>query len=308
MILGLIALIVTNFTSNEASYQNDTLHLKGNVHIQMNENTTLSAATAEYNKEKGELLLKKCHLERGTDTLKSESVFINLPEETLAFQHVSGQLSSLIVPNRTCHIKSDKLEWNHRAKTLSLSGNAQINDLADCHLKAPLILIKQSLLYTSPLMDSITTKGLTTLSHQEHTLICQTGLHFIRETLHCTSFGGIEYQGNDIRLTADSLDLEGTLYKYQLQPLAMHLNGHIAIEKGGKKCLADTLYFERPKKCLHLTGDRVLILQDKPLLTLSAGEVIITKSGIKGIGPVHFTFSANERERFKKTFPHAMIK
>ncbi|MCH9629419.1 MAG: hypothetical protein S4CHLAM107_12120 [Chlamydiia bacterium] len=273
----------------------------------MNENTSLSAHEAHYNKEEGKLYLKNCLLQRGTDRLESHTLSIDLTEEILEFDQVSGQLTSLIVPNRTCCVQGEKLYWNHQSKTLSLSGNAVIRDLAECDLKAPQIHIKQSLLYNSPLMDSITTEGLTILSHREHTLTCQTGLHFIRETLHCTSIGGIEYKGDHLHLLADTLDLEGTLVKYQLQPLSMHLTGNIAIEKDGKKCLADTLDFDKPLKRLRLTGDRVLIMQERPSLTLSAGEVIMTKNGIKGVGPVHFTFSADELERFKKTFPHAMI-
>lgn len=305
MIPLIFALLITNFTSKEASYTDEVLHLKGDVHINMNEEISLDGSEGWYHKEDHTLKVLNATLSKNSDHIKSDALNIKLDHEMLNFENVQGDITSLIVPNVKCTIKGETLLWDHKTKVLTLAGNAHLSQKDFCTLRAPTLYIKQSLLYQTPLMETFWTEGETVIIHPEHTLICHQGLHFLRKTLTLTAKGGISYISKDTKAYADQLALEGVLTRYKLEPHTLSLKNNIAISYQSKDCLADTLFYDHPTGNIRLTGDRVLFKQDK--VTLSAHTVLINKDGIKGIGPVRFTFIESELERFQKTFPRAMM-
>jgi hypothetical protein len=324
-----------------------TLEADEHVTITYGEKCTLKADKALYRKNTfdhapQEILTvthhegsPKCRLLREGDLIDADSIDYDLLSERLSLSHPKGALDS---PTGKLLFTANHLLWDQAKQTLTLKGSVELIDSGLGTIYAPDELkLSQSIVKGKRVLESILTKGATTLTYNDGetevptSLTTHGSLKFNRErsaaTLESPLVDGaipatlqITYLEPNLAVYANKGSIEFVEGDTKLSPASIHLTGAVRLvsrdASAPARCaLADRLSYFPDTRTVILAanqGKKVVFWDEEQTLRMSAQEIHITrdqarKDVVKGVGNVQFGLSVNEHQLLKKFFPRYQV-
>lgn len=279
-----------------------------------------------------------CILSHDSDVIHAKLVQFYPSDSKAVLTHPKGHLVSSLLPGvqkNPVEFESNLLVWDHTANTLLLKGNATVSEtiLGQIHC-AEEIEVKQKVENGKPSIQTILTKGMTTLKHVNsltnlsHTLITYGSLILNDEEnkIYINSpklekeipeGQQIYYEQGDVAMHANDACLEYFMDEGHFQPKEVLLTGNVHFASlnpsvSPRCALADQVIYHPLSKEVVLSansGNKVLYWDKQEGLSVSARQIRITtdeltgKESVKGIGNVRLAFSNAENQTLKKVFP-----
>ena len=289
-----------------------SLHADEAVFHKKEERTSVFA----YPKEEG----NKCVLTRDQDRIEGSKIEFTPADQKLAMQNPRGKLSSILLSKQVqaaLTFSADTLLWDHPRNTLSLKGNAMVDEPSLGLLNADdeLILVQKA-----AALQTIKAKGKTTLTYQDGRKLISHGTLLIDREKMTASLQSPQvrgkvpegkqlwYEENDLGLFADQALVEYAAQEGRLQPVSLSLKGHVKFfsrdpQKPSRVGLSDRISYSPTTRTFILSADpghKVLFYNEEDNINLAAQEIHITedpttkKQLVKGIGNVQLIFTAEE--------------
>lgn len=315
-----------------------SLIAKEAVHIDYDDKYHLDADEARFTDEIlfAYQITQPCNLLHSQDRIEARQIAIYRENYQLQIDEPKGKVSSFFfpdAPNRLCNFTAQYLCWDHLQHVMSLYKNIQIQDdfLGTIEGKE-IVRFHQRQHFGKYVIQSIEAKGETVLRSTDvlepHTLTSFGLLSLDRDRLCIIGSSPkidnqvpldkqlIFVKGN-LTLFADNAIIEYNICQMKLQPIFVHLFGHVRLlsskpETPFKCGYADHVYLDPQTKQIRLlaeSGKRVLFWHEEQNLKLSAHEVVVIpdselgKDIVKGIGNVCFSFNEKQQEILHKFFP-----
>lgn len=259
-----------------------------------------------------------CTVTHFDDVIEAEKILLYPDTETVVFESPTGQLKPTIFSEtQAVNFSSDKLVWEQKPHTLTLTGHISIKEATMGEVEADQeVELCQKFQEGKWTLSNIYSKGKTKVTYGDHVLIADGGVHLDGDRLTLTidrsEESPVEYRKEDTTLYADLGRLEYFQEQETIFPKKLMLLGGVRLTKQGDlRCaIADQVVYDSESEEMILSaknGDRVLFWDQKESLSISAVEVHIGKTEqgemVKGVGNVRFAFSSTESALLKKLFP-----
>jgi lipopolysaccharide export system protein LptA len=279
----------------------------------------------------------QCRLSHDGDEVFADMIDIDLLGSKISLLHPKGVLATSFLPHvqkTEMRFQSDYLCWDHIKHSLTLKGHISIDEPTLGNLSAQDELqITQTTLKDKRLLQSILTKGYSTLNYKDehshcHKLISHGSIDMDRDKLRAIIESPthdqivpldkqLYYEESEIAFYADSALLEYSIAENLMQPSLITLKGNIRLFshdplKPPRFGTADRLTYSLSTRTLILSanpGKKVLLWDDAQGMRLSAPEIHIIydaetkQQNVKGIGAVQFAFSPEEQSKLRQLFP-----
>lgn len=315
----------------------------GSVVIDFAQSLTLQAGKALY-KKAGENILRAfptdsfatCDIQRGDDRIHAEAIEIDVNRKVLFLKNPKGVLFSSLPHGQKGEVRfqSERLVWDHPQNTLHLQGHAHVDEVSfgTLDVDKELVVIQKEH-DGNKTIASLHADGRSVLQFQDigrhnvHRLISHGHVMLDHEKMHATFESPMKgnrvakedqlyYEEGQIAVYADRGMIDYAMQDQKLRPSSITLKGNIRVlsnnaAEAPRFGLADWITYSPTTRTFILSanpGSRVLFLDGKENLRISAQEIHLTQDGnhqtesVKGVGNVQFSFNADEEALLQKVF------
>lgn len=276
-----------------------------------------------------------CVLTHEQDVIYAKHIDIDLIHSCLHLSQANGLVQQFLLPKAEkspMHFSTASLNWNNIEKELLFVGKTRIEeqDLGIINTQDEL-LIKNCMINDKLVFQTLGAKGHTIMTYKDlkgciHQIESHGRLYVDRSKLQAwtenledengTVQNPLSYETEDFCVFSDNAQLDYVNVDQRIKPVSIVLKNHIYMfsknpNKPRQLAVADRMSYSLDTHSLILSaypGKKVLFWDKAQELKISAPEVHITTDPltqervIKGIGNVHFAFSAEEQTLLNQHF------